>query len=64
MTEYTPIIIAVGAMVVAIIVGFFIGKYVASLKYKTDSSTVQERANQLQYNMMNSKRLRKSSWQS
>ncbi len=49
MTEYTPIIIAVGAMVAAIIVGFFIGKYVASLKYKTDSSTVQERANQLQY---------------
>ena len=49
MTEYTPIIIAVGAMVAAIIIGFFIGKYVASLKYKTDSSTVQERANQLQY---------------
>ena len=49
MTEYTPIIIAIGAMVAAIIVGFFIGKYVASLKYKTDSSTVQERANQLQY---------------
>ncbi|WP_103070518.1 DNA recombination protein RmuC [Aquimarina sediminis] len=48
MSEYTPIIIAVGAIIISIIVGFFIGKYVASLKNKSEKSAVNERANQLQ----------------
>ncbi|MHA7059765.1 DNA recombination protein RmuC [Aquimarina sp. M1] len=44
MSEYILLIVAV----VAIIIGFFIGKYVASLKSKSDQSTLNERANQLQ----------------
>ncbi|WP_299260679.1 DNA recombination protein RmuC [uncultured Aquimarina sp.] len=44
MSEYILLIVAV----VAIIIGFFIGKYVASLKNKSDQSTLNERANQLQ----------------
>lgn len=48
MSEYTPIIIAVGAILISIIAGFFIGKYVASLKNKSEKSTVNARANQLQ----------------
>ncbi len=49
MLEYTPIIIAIGAIIISIVIGFFIGKYVASLKNKSDESTVYERASQLQY---------------
>ncbi len=48
MSEYTPIIIAVGAIIISIIVGFFIGKYVASLKSKSEQSALNERYNQLQ----------------
>ncbi|WP_299222326.1 DNA recombination protein RmuC [uncultured Aquimarina sp.] len=44
MSEYILLIVAF----VAIIIGFFIGKYVASLKNKSDQSTLHERANQLQ----------------
>ncbi|MDH7444103.1 DNA recombination protein RmuC [Aquimarina sp. 2201CG14-23] len=44
MSEYILLIVAVAA----IIVGFFIGKYVASLKNKSDQTTLTERANQLQ----------------
>ena len=44
MSEYILLIVAA----VAIIIGFFIGKYVASLKNKSDQSTLNERANQLQ----------------
>ncbi|MFD2565633.1 DNA recombination protein RmuC [Aquimarina rubra] len=44
MSEYILLIVAF----VAIIIGFFIGKYVASLKNKSDQSTLYERANQLQ----------------
>ncbi|WP_109300194.1 DNA recombination protein RmuC [Aquimarina sp. AU474] len=49
MSEYTPIIITVGVIIISIIIGFFIGKYVASLKNKSQESAVQERATQLQY---------------
>ncbi|MBQ4821755.1 DNA recombination protein RmuC [Aquimarina sp. MMG016] len=49
MSEYTPIIIAVGAIIIAVIAGFFIGKYVASLKSKSEQSAANERTNQLQY---------------
>lgn len=49
MSEYTPIIIAVGAIIIAVITGFFIGKYVASLKNKSEQSAANERTNQLQY---------------
>ncbi|MEW7291577.1 DNA recombination protein RmuC [Aquimarina sp. 2304DJ70-9] len=48
MQEYTPIIIAVGAIITSIIVGFFIGKYVASLKNKSEQSALNERYHQLQ----------------
>ncbi len=48
MSEYTPIIIAVGVIIISIIVGFFIGKYVASLKNRSEKSSINERANQLQ----------------
>lgn len=47
MSEYTPIIIAILTMIISIIAGFFIGKYVISLQYKSEKSTVNERANQL-----------------
>ncbi|TPN83504.1 DNA recombination protein RmuC [Aquimarina algicola] len=48
MTEYTPIIIAVGVIFIAIIIGFFIGKYVTSLQHKSESANDQERTRQLQ----------------
>ncbi len=44
MSEYSLFIIAL----VAIIIGFFIGKYISALKNKSDHSTLSERANQLQ----------------
>ncbi|MBW1297353.1 DNA recombination protein RmuC [Aquimarina litoralis] len=44
MSEYILLLIAV----VAIIIGFFIGKYVSSLKNKSDQSALNERSNQLQ----------------
>ncbi|WP_298312628.1 DNA recombination protein RmuC [uncultured Aquimarina sp.] len=44
MSEYILLLVAVAA----IIIGFFIGKYVASLKNKSDQSALNERANQLQ----------------
>ncbi|GGX15002.1 DNA recombination protein RmuC [Aquimarina muelleri] len=47
MSEYTPIIIAITTMIISIIAGFFIGKYVITLQYKSEKSTVDERANQL-----------------
>lgn len=47
MSEYTPIIIAILTMIISIIAGFFIGKYVISLQYKSEKSTIDERANQL-----------------
>ncbi|PKV50520.1 DNA recombination protein RmuC [Aquimarina sp. MAR_2010_214] len=48
MSEYTPIIIAVGVIIISIIVGFFIGKYVVSLQHKSEKSATNERANLLQ----------------
>ncbi|MDY8138882.1 DNA recombination protein RmuC [Aquimarina sp. 2201CG5-10] len=48
MSEYTPIIIAVGAIIISIIAGYFIGKYVAALKNKSEHSIANERSNQLQ----------------
>ena len=48
MSEYTPIIIAVGVIIISIIVGFFIGKYVVSLQHNSEKSAVNERANLLQ----------------
>ncbi|GAA4277998.1 DNA recombination protein RmuC [Aquimarina mytili] len=48
MSEYTPIIIAIGAIVISIIIGFFIGKYVAALKNKSEQSALNERYSQLQ----------------
>ncbi len=47
MSEYTPIIIAIGAISIAIIIGFFIGKYVVSLKNKSEQSASNEKANLL-----------------
>ncbi|KAA1242472.1 DNA recombination protein RmuC [Aquimarina sp. RZ0] len=44
MSEYTLLLVAV----IAGIIGFFIGKYVTSLKNKSDQSALNERANQLQ----------------
>ncbi|WP_109852356.1 DNA recombination protein RmuC [Aquimarina sp. AU58] len=48
MLEYTPIIIAVGVIIISIIVGFFIGKYVVSLQHNSEKSAANERANLLQ----------------
>ncbi len=48
MSEYTPIIIATGAIIISIIVGFFIGNYMASLKNKSEQSALNERYSQLQ----------------
>lgn len=48
MTAYTPIIISIIAILVAIIAGYFIGKYVASLKHTSEKSAITERASQLQ----------------
>ncbi len=48
MQEYTLIIITVGVIIISIIAGFLIGKYVASLKNKSEQSVVNERSNQLQ----------------
>jgi len=48
MSEYTPIIIAIGAILIAIIVGFFMGKYVIALKNKSQQSAALEKANLLQ----------------
>ncbi len=44
MNEYLPLVVAF----VAIIIGFFIGKYVASLKHKSEQSALYERHEQLQ----------------
>ncbi len=49
MSEYTPIIITIGVIIISIIAGFFIGKYVASLKNKSEKSAVTERLNQQQF---------------
>lgn len=48
MSEYTPIIIAVGAIIIAVIVGFFIGKHVSRLQNQSEQSTANERLNHLQ----------------
>ncbi len=48
MSEYTPIIIAVGVIIISVIIGFFIGKYVASLQHNSEKSATNERANLLQ----------------
>ncbi len=48
MSEYIPILISIGVIVLSIITGYFIGKYVALLKNKSEKSTINERANQLQ----------------
>ncbi len=49
MSEYTPIIITIGVIIISIVAGFFIGKYVASLKNKSEKSAVTERLNQQQF---------------
>ncbi|MCK8520784.1 DNA recombination protein RmuC [Aquimarina sp. D1M17] len=48
MSEYIPILIAIGAIILSVIVGFFLGKYVASLKNTSEQSTLTEKANLLQ----------------
>ncbi len=45
MSEYTPIIIAVATISIAILIGFIIGKYVTSLKNKSEQSAAHERTN-------------------
>ncbi len=49
MSAYTPIILAVGVIIISVLVGFFIGKYVALLKIKSEKSALNERTNQLQH---------------
>ena len=44
MSEYILLIVAI----IAVSIGFFIGKYMTSLKNKSNQSTLHERANQLQ----------------
>ncbi len=48
MSEYIPILIAIGAIILSVIVGFFLGKYVALLKNTSEQSTLTEKANLLQ----------------
>ncbi|WP_299899281.1 DNA recombination protein RmuC [uncultured Aquimarina sp.] len=52
MSEYILLLVAV----VAIIIGFFIGKYVSSLKNKSDQSALNERSNQLQLQLEETKK--------
>lgn len=56
MSGYTPIIIAIGAIIISIFIGFFIGKYVTSLKNKSEKSTDIERSNQLKLQLDESKK--------
>ncbi|WP_025741650.1 DNA recombination protein RmuC [Aquimarina pacifica] len=53
MSEYISLIIAA----IAIIIGFFIGKYVASLKNKSEHSALNERNNQLQMQFDEAKKM-------
>ncbi|GAA4272121.1 DNA recombination protein RmuC [Aquimarina gracilis] len=48
MSEYTPILISVGVIIISVLVGFFIGKYVASLKIKSEQNAITEKAILLQ----------------
>jgi len=48
MQEYTPILIAVGVLIITMIVGFFIGKYVALLKTKSEQSAILQKNELLQ----------------
>ncbi|WP_103864860.1 DNA recombination protein RmuC [Aquimarina sp. I32.4] len=48
MSEYTPIFIAIGGIIISIIAGFFIGKYVTQLQKKSDESAINERSNLIQ----------------
>ncbi|GAA0728149.1 DNA recombination protein RmuC [Aquimarina litoralis] len=52
MSEYILLLVAV----IAIIIGFFIGKYVSSLKNKSDQSALNERSNQLQLQLEETKK--------
>lgn len=52
MSEYILLLVAV----IAIIIGFFIGKYVSSLKNKSDQSAINERSNQLQLQLEETKK--------
>ncbi|MBP2832950.1 DNA recombination protein RmuC [Aquimarina sp. U1-2] len=56
MSEYTPIAISIGVIIVSIIIGFFIGNYVASLKNKSEKSILTERMNQAQLQLDNYKK--------
>ncbi len=56
MLEYTPIIIALGVIAISILIGFFIGKYVASLKNKSEQSALSEKTNLLQLQFEESKK--------
>ncbi|WP_299607189.1 DNA recombination protein RmuC [uncultured Aquimarina sp.] len=52
MSEYILLLVAV----IAIIIGFFVGKYVSSLKNKSDQSALNERSNQLQLQLEETKK--------
>ncbi|WP_378188342.1 DNA recombination protein RmuC [Aquimarina sp. W85] len=47
MSEYLPIIIALAGFLIAIAIGFFIGKHIAKLQTKSEQSTLEERIIQL-----------------
>ncbi|WP_062059030.1 DNA recombination protein RmuC [Aquimarina longa] len=48
MLEYTPIIIAIGVIIVSIITGFFIGRYIILLQQEGEKNIMNERINLLQ----------------
>ncbi|TYP71701.1 DNA recombination protein RmuC [Aquimarina intermedia] len=56
MTEYLPIIIALVGFLIAIVIGFFIGKHMATLQTKSEKSMLEERLNHLQVQLEEQKK--------
>ena len=60
MSEYTPVLISIGVLLIAMITGFFIGKYFALLKNKSEISALSEKLNQSQLVLEETKRANES----
>ena len=60
MSEYTPVLIAIGVIIIAVLVGFLIGKYVALLKNQSEISSLSEKLNQSQLVLEETKRANES----
>lgn len=56
MSEYLPIIIALAGFLIAITIGFFIGKHIATLHTRSEKSMLEERLNQMQLQLEEQKK--------